>query len=693
MDIGHDEVLTLDQGQIYALVGENKDTLGSNASGKTTLTKTFGCNLYGSRGMDLSLKEVQSWHTDSSPHIIGRYNVNGKALVVDRKIGHSLSFKYGDDLEVVGSQDDVQSQLNSILKLTPEQFLRLSIKEQGDFGGFLLKTGSEKLEFLKSFFDLSKIETGYEQVTALINDKEPKLSQMEGSCKAQRESLETLAANLAKHKLELDSVDTEFNSQELKSMLDNKHLMAQEVESIKNMDMPESDRTEIDAKLLELKTLTGVQVGLVDDFEFDRNNRVLALKEKRQALLLEVPEVEKALAAEKAKINEIKNIKNLIQKGELALGVIENQLDVENKSLLNTKEASCSQCQQALPHSHIESISTKILDNIKSINEKLELTVAKKKTYEMSLETFDEFSIQQSIFSLENKLEYVRSNNMIKEIDQYVSQVTSEINPHKSNLLSTAQSITSLKKDLESKLNSFRMEKEVKIAQKRTEMANLDRSHQELRSKIESVKSQFNNTKTYHDSMVESYNKRLSEYSEAGEELSILKEAKRCMSNQGFIGHIFDNILEELNYYINKYLREFPLVEDVQILLSSTKTAKSNKNQTKSINYTITKGDKEMSFGPMSGSQKTLLILAVDEALDTVLSSRLGVEVGWKVLDEQFMWVDTQNTDPLMEFLKTRSGDSNKTYIIVDHKVDYTTTFEQTIKIVKENGIARIEHE
>jgi DNA repair exonuclease SbcCD ATPase subunit len=91
----------------------------------------------------------------------------------------------------------------------------------------------------------------------------------------------------------------------------------------------------------------------------------------------------------------------------------------------------------------------------------------------------------------------------------------------------------------------------------------------------------------------------------------------------------------------------------------------------------------------LSGGEKLGLIIAVDEALDTVLSNRLGVHVGWKILDEQFTWIDSNSKEAILEFFKSKSY--NKSYFIVDHTSEFNAAVDSRIIVRKRNGIARVE--
>jgi DNA repair exonuclease SbcCD ATPase subunit len=116
--------------------------------------------------------------------------------------------------------------------------------------------------------------------------------------------------------------------------------------------------------------------------------------------------------------------------------------------------------------------------------------------------------------------------------------------------------------------------------------------------------------------------------------------------------------------------------------------AKSTGTVSKSINYKIFDRNEEVSFSTLSGSEKQSLLIAVDAAVDTVLCRRLGVDINYKILDEQFGWVDSAHKEPLIDFIKNKYSD--KIVLIVDHGSELNAAIDKKIVVVKQNGMATI---
>ena len=171
-------------------------------------------------------------------------------------------------------------------------------------------------------------------------------------------------------------------------------------------------------------------------------------------------------------------------------------------------------------------------------------------------------------------------------------------------------------------------------------------------------------------------------------ERAVLEEASKTLSRSGFVGYLFDSVLEELNYESNINIQMIPNIKHLGINFSPDREIKTSGNISKEITCNISDSGNSISFNSLSGGEKRSLSIAVDEALDTILSRRLGVNVGWKFLDEPFDAIDNNSKEALLEFFKVKS--SSKTYIIVDHSSEFNAALDNRIIITKRNGVATI---
>jgi len=64
------------------------------------------------------------------------------------------------------------------------------------------------------------------------------------------------------------------------------------------------------------------------------------------------------------------------------------------------------------------------------------------------------------------------------------------------------------------------------------------------------------------------------------------------------------------------------------------------------------------------------------------------VDINYKILDEQFGWVDSAHKEPLIDFIKNKYSD--KIVLIVDHGSELNAAIDKKIVAVKQNGMATI---
>ena len=173
------------------------------------------------------------------------------------------------------------------------------------------------------------------------------------------------------------------------------------------------------------------------------------------------------------------------------------------------------------------------------------------------------------------------------------------------------------------------------------------------------------------------------------QEKEILEQTVRVLSRNGFIGYIFDSVLDEINYESNVNIQMIPNVRHLRVYFSPDKAVKTTGATSKEITCTIYDGNLSVAFKTLSGGEQRSISLAVDEALDTILSRRLGVKVGWKFMDEPFDAIDNGSKEALLDFFKLKSA--SKTYLIVDHSSEFNAAVDKRIVVTKKNGVATID--
>jgi DNA repair exonuclease SbcCD ATPase subunit len=187
---------------------------------------------------------------------------------------------------------------------------------------------------------------------------------------------------------------------------------------------------------------------------------------------------------------------------------------------------------------------------------------------------------------------------------------------------------------------------------------------------------------------LDSINKIDTSIAELSHKINLHNKISEILSRNGFVGYIFDSALEEINREVNENIKEITVISRLSMYFTPDQVAKSTGTVSKSINYKIFDRNEEVSFSTLSGSEKQSLLIAVDAAVDTVLCRRLGVDINYKILDEQFGWVDSAHKESLIDFIKNKYSD--KIVLIVDHGSELNAAIDKKIVVVKQNGMATI---
>lgn len=168
LDIDSDQEYVFEQNGMVGIFGKNTDTGSSNGAGKTSFITAIPAAIYGTSYIPHSVKDLKNRYLDVPARIVLEMELDGKPFIIDRTFGGSVKIKLGESDWESGTAKDMQSRINDAIGLTPEQLMSLTLRSQGNFGGFLLMKDSEKKDFLSGFFDLDTLEKAHEDIQAQI---------------------------------------------------------------------------------------------------------------------------------------------------------------------------------------------------------------------------------------------------------------------------------------------------------------------------------------------------------------------------------------------------------------------------------------------------------------------------------------------------------------------------------------------
>ncbi len=689
-NIAENQALTFDGPGMYALIGKNLDDGGSNGSGKSSFTRALTAGILGTKYIDITNKEIKNRILGVPARITIDLEANYQPVQIDRTIGGKLNIAV-DGVELDGKADEIQDKFIKHLGISAEHFIHLTHKMQGQFGGFLLMKDSEKKDFLGSFFDTSKLEAAASQNQSIVNQLNKDMIQASEQLKATASSLTSLNQDV----LLLTEKVTKYTSTEFISTLASKksELTHKEMElhQIQDLDLEsmlneneeylslKKQYTESVALVSQNETILSQEMATISSDIAGLQNKINSPVSVPAELLTKVFEIEqqvKAVRLQQQTLNSLLSEKNQLSK----------TFDTVHKKALSLKPDICHTCGQSITDEMYQKISETIGTELRQASDLLE---ANRKRLESVLsEKLDDEAIQNAHAAA-------------------LGEITSfKLSQDKSNLktaLANLEESLRLKKLAISEMSRFTKNLETTINHfKETTKSNYQLLLGKVRAEIDSIKKDISameressDAQTTLTAVMKKYNDCMASttavetrISSISKELNVRNHIGNILSINGFVGYIFDTVLEEINQEVNENIKQIPVISRLSMYFTPDKTAKTTGNTTKSITSKLFDRGDEISFETLSGSEKQSLLLAVDVAVDIVLCRRLGVDINYKIFDEQFGWVDENNKEPLLEFIKQKYYD--KIVLIVDHGSELNAAIDRKIVITKQDGIATV---
>jgi ABC-type lipoprotein export system ATPase subunit len=149
---------------------------------------------------------------------------------------------------------------------------------------------------------------------------------------------------------------------------------------------------------------------------------------------------------------------------------------------------------------------------------------------------------------------------------------------------------------------------------------------------------------------------------------------------KGFRNRIFDEVLGAISADATSIIGTLPNSQHISIDFRSERETAKGTIQERITPVTYLYGEERDLEEAVSGGQLTSISLAVDLAVAGVISSRLGCNLNWVVLDEAFEGHDTITKLACLEMLQTYAAD--KLVIIVDHASEFKEMFSKEIQVI-----------
>jgi DNA repair exonuclease SbcCD ATPase subunit len=160
------------------------------------------------------------------------------------------------------------------------------------------------------------------------------------------------------------------------------------------------------------------------------------------------------------------------------------------------------------------------------------------------------------------------------------------------------------------------------------------------------------------------------------------------VGREGFLGIIFDDVLNEIAAATNAILSRVANVRHVAFGFSSERETGSGSIQRRITPVINLRGREVPLKSGISGGQGSSVQLAVDLAVGEVVAKRRGSYPNWLILDETFDGLGRNSKESCIDLLQTYGQD--RLILVIDHSAEFQSLFTQTINVESEGGRAKI---
>lgn len=658
--------------------GLNKTTGDSSAAGKSSLILAIQ-HLLG--GAPFPATELQSWYAEKSFSIGLELNSDNVPFRIER--GTGLKVWTNGEL-VKGGAKAGEAAIDNLFGLDAKLRTAVTYRPQRRPGMFLNLTASEKSQFLAKLLNLDL----YEHEAKLATNRANELTK---NVLAAKTNVETYSEIAYQHRNQLETLSN-------LGLLDN---------LIAIQKRREFDVVEILPKItLELKEHLGHLAEIEQEIEQEivaETNKLHQtaiiqpdqqyLKTTEQNLTKLDNSIYEISLAEKIRATEFNNQKLAFTKliaskthHQKELDRLKNQFKELIRQIDILESAICYTCNQPWITDSAQANLETLRQNKESIRSKvLEIQAALK-----------------NISSTEQSLKELtwEPNPQISLLEDTRSKIEKELNDYRNQILAKQAAAT---RELSQKETAAKVMVEQKYWDKKLEhhsrIKTLEAAKEKHQTELYEIKNKLNklemdrNQRVSKESDLDSAASKLTEYTsklnKLTDEVSAELDFAGLVGRDGFLGVIFDEILDEITERTNGILEQVSNVRHVSLEFGSENETQSGTIQKKITPKISINGHEASLEAGASGGMYTSIELAVDLAVGDVISRRRGKALpGWLILDEAFNGLGHKSKETALEVLSGHSGD--RLILVVDHTSETIGSYDKVIDVICENDRSMI---
>jgi len=670
-----------------------------NKSGESSGTGKSNVNLAIAYALDfpgqLPATELQSWLTDEPLQVYLCLGTPQGDVVIGR--GKKNVLKIGD--QTITGARAISENFQKVFGQIPEVLAALTYRAQARGGLFLSKTDSEKKEFLSQLVGLDRFEASVDAAEEEIKNLTRQLPQLEAALQSEKQALERKKNNTGQLIFEDDSgvVTVLEDAQRRLEEAKNQHEEAkQAVKVLSSQNISEGGFNK------KMDDLSAVILGLEKDAREVRaqvmpKSELVAL---RESIIKRIKDLQADDTARKKK--EDAAIQDMRQKLTGALSIaaslphLEKELHSIEAKIKAVKEDLCPTCGQEWPQDVAMDIS-KYMEEMAQLKTKIH-------NIQNVVIPFT-ITVQRAIAVAQNAFQPHEDIKKLEDLkirfDDDISAEAARFEREKLQALDALNTkTTALRADFENvRREKYKkeMEAEALVSSRLAKVLELGNFIAHARNKIEAIKGG-------NEWKQREYDRNTQEVL-TQEELVIVAQGKlttlqkslaqekdyvEMVGRNGFLGLVFDEILQEISEEANTRLGRLPNVSHVTIRFR-TESLLQKGTLKKSIVPLVNVGGHEGRLeAALSGGMKASVHQIVDLALMDVIQRRTGCMPGWFSMDESGEGQGLVTKESALEVL--RSYAQEKLILVIDHMTEVKESFSQFIDIEfdKSTGHSRV---
>jgi len=586
--------------------------------------------------------ELQSWFAEAPMSVTADFEIDSKNVTVTR--GNKPSV-VSDGQVLANAASKVTEKLQQITKLSPELLNALTYRGQKERGLFLSKTDSVKKEFLAEILGLEAIE----KAVGIAQDNIKKL-EIEREVRSKTLDLEQSKA------FPMPPEPPDF-SQRLESLRGDLSAsdtaVADKTSIVRGIDAHNKKKNASEINSLK-DTLYG------HDITSDEIVRLKGLAAETQRRIdARVAEDDKRMASVRAKTAVASAAYHESMSAAKELATTQQKIVEKQKALVSTH---CPTCHQAWTPNRTELEET--IAALTARSEALSLVAAEHNARKQALD---------SVGAHEPDM-------LVAKLLQIKASVQEQLDTAVKNARQVAQA----------RLDAIHEQTQAELAHAQKELDEAIEAREQIRKVIFQTEQKQNervkwlNLKQENNKIAQNIVSLSDSLRETEKALALEQEFIKLAGREGFLGSIFDEVLEEIAAEANSILAKVPNVKHVTIrfaseVLTTKNTVKKSIVPIVSVDgheATLSASLANLSAG-LSGGMATSVELAVDLAVSAMISRRSGVNTKYLILDESFDGLGPDEKEAALEILRQHASD--KLIIVVDHMPEFKEFFEKSI--------------